>query len=52
MRTNRRNATRRAPRTDEVHGTPESDTPLWHKYYLAMRKRVKFPRYYKHALNW
>jgi hypothetical protein len=40
---------RKAP----VNGsTPESDTPLWHKYYQAMRKRVRFPRYYKHALNW
>lgn len=27
-------------------------TPLWSRYYQAMRKRIKFPRYYKKALNW
>lgn len=27
-------------------------TPLWSKYYAAMRKRVRFPRYYKKAVNW
>jgi hypothetical protein len=28
------------------------DTPLWDKYYQEMRKRIRFPRYYKRALNW
>ncbi|MFZ1330802.1 MAG: hypothetical protein WAR83_01355 [Flavobacteriales bacterium] len=27
-------------------------TPLWHKYYKEMRKSIRFPRYYKKALNW
>ncbi|HRH37975.1 MAG TPA: hypothetical protein PK760_06505 [Flavobacteriales bacterium] len=30
----------------------ESNTPIWSKYYREVRKRVKFPRYYKKALNW
>ena len=29
-----------------------SDTPLWSKYYQEVRKRIRFPRYYKRALNW
>lgn len=27
-------------------------TPIWNKYYQEVRRRVKFPRYYKKALNW
>ena len=27
-------------------------TPLWNKYYQEVRKRIRFPRYYKKALNW
>lgn len=27
-------------------------TPLVDKYYREVRKRVRFPRYYKKALNW
>lgn len=27
-------------------------TPLWSKYYQEVRKRIRFPRYYKKALNW
>ena len=27
-------------------------TPVLDKYYREARKRVKFPRYYKRALNW
>lgn len=27
-------------------------TPALDKYYREMRKRVRFPRYYKKALNW
>jgi hypothetical protein len=27
-------------------------TPMLDRYYREARKRVKFPRYYKRALNW
>lgn len=27
-------------------------TPLWQAYYQRLRATVKFPRYYKKALNW
>lgn len=27
-------------------------TPLFDRYYRAMRKRMRFPRYYKQELNW
>lgn len=27
-------------------------TPLWSKYYQQVRKSIRFPRYYKHDLNW
>ena len=27
-------------------------TPLWSKYYNEVRKHIRFPRYYKKALNW
>ncbi|MBX2972348.1 MAG: hypothetical protein KF797_04540 [Flavobacteriales bacterium] len=27
-------------------------TPLWQKYYAEVRKSIRFPRYYKHELNW
>ena len=30
----------------------EVDTPLWDRYYRAMRKHIRYPRYYKKALNW
>ncbi len=40
-------------------GTPEVvlrdydlETPLWSKYYQQVRKSIRFPRYYKKALNW
>ncbi len=36
----------------EEHSVYASTTPIWDKYYQEMRKRVKFPRYYKKALNW
>jgi len=29
----------------------EPNTPMWHRYYMAVRKRIKFPRYYKRALD-
>lgn len=27
-------------------------TPLWQKYYEAVRKSIRFPRYYKQEVNW
>ncbi len=27
-------------------------SPLWSKYYTEVRKRIRFPRYYKKAVNW
>jgi hypothetical protein len=30
----------------------EQPTPMWSRYYHAMRKRIRFPRYYKRAVNW
>lgn len=28
------------------------DTPKWRKYYLRVRKSIRFPRYYKKTVNW
>lgn len=33
-------------------GIYDLTTPRWSRYYQAMRKRVRFPRYYKKKLNW
>ncbi len=33
-------------------GTYDLTTPLWSKYYQQVRKSIRFPRYYKRALNW
>ena len=51
-----------APKKDDkpkVERTPEQEdtvysmrSPLWSKYYTEVRKRIRFPRYYKKALNW
>jgi hypothetical protein len=27
-------------------------TPLWDAYHKQLRKTVRFPRYYKEAVNW
>lgn len=27
-------------------------TPRWSEYYKQVRKSIRFPRYYKKALNW
>ncbi len=27
-------------------------TPLWSRYYEAVRKRIRFPRYYNKSANW
>jgi hypothetical protein len=50
----RRNEHNKEVRHDGVPSASEYDlaTPLWSRYYRAMRKRVRFPRYYKRALNW
>lgn len=37
---------------DEERSVYEMRTPLWTKYYNEVRKRVRFPRYYKKAVNW
>lgn len=35
-----------------VRSLYDLSTPLLDKYYREMRKKVRFPRYYKRALNW
>lgn len=53
-----KNAVAKARRLPESEPpVPEKDlydlsTPLWHKYYEEVRKGIRFPRYYKHELNW
>jgi hypothetical protein len=53
-----RNKMARAVRLPVQRPVPEEkdlydlSTPLWHKYYEAVRKGIRFPRYYKHELNW
>lgn len=37
---------------DEAERLYDLRTPLLDRFYRAARKRVKFPRYYKKALNW
>jgi hypothetical protein len=38
---------------DRVDGKVyELDTPRWRQYYLAVRKTIRFPRYYKKTENW
>lgn len=48
-RTRSENDGRTTVEESSVYG---SGTPIWNKYYQQVRKRVKFPRYYKKALNW
>lgn len=36
----------------EEKETYDLSTPLWSKYYRQVRKSIRFPRYYKRALNW
>lgn len=43
---------RNGKRTSVVRSLYDLSTPLLDKYYREMRKRVRFPRYYKRALNW
>jgi hypothetical protein len=35
-----------------VRSVYDLTTPLLDTYYRKMRKRLRFPRYYKKALNW
>lgn len=50
----RKKATSAKKAATEHDGAPAYDleTPLWSRYYQAMRKRIRFPRYYKKAVNW
>ncbi|MCB0763545.1 MAG: hypothetical protein R2815_09165 [Flavobacteriales bacterium] len=36
-------------RTERVY---DLSTPLWSRYYHKVRSSIRFPRYYKKALNW
>ena len=42
----RSNATESSPSLYDL------STPGWDRYYQEIRKRVRFPRYYKKLLNW
>lgn len=39
-------------RKSVIRSVYDLSTPLVDKYYREVRKRVRFPRYYKKALNW
>jgi len=48
---------RKQAKSEEKEGAVEKGsydltTPLWSKYYQQVRKSIRFPRYYKRALNW
>ncbi|MBL0128139.1 MAG: hypothetical protein IPP83_11930 [Flavobacteriales bacterium] len=36
----------------ELNSVYDTATPQWNAYYRALRKRIRFPRYYKRAVNW
>lgn len=38
--------------TEEVQRIYDLSTPLWDKYYEKVRRNIRFPRYYKKAVNW
>ncbi len=40
------------PKRSVLASIYDLSTPLVDKYYREMRKRIRFPRYYKKALNW
>ena len=42
----------RKRRKSVIRSIYDLSTPLVDKYYREVRKRVRFPRYYKKALNW
>lgn len=39
------------PQVDE-RSVYDLSTPILDRYYRKMRKYIRFPRYYKKALNW
>lgn len=41
-----------APETSSTSQVYDQDTPRWRRYYQQVRKRIRFPRYYKKQLNW
>ena len=53
-----KNAAAKATRMpEEVEGGAGKEpydlsTPLWDRYYRQVRRTIRFPRYYKRALNW
>jgi hypothetical protein len=49
-----RDATQHACDPSSVdHGVQElKRTPLWNAYYQRVRRSIRFPRYYRKALNW
>jgi hypothetical protein len=46
------NTKARKRRKSVIRSIYDLSTPMVDKYYREMRKRVRFPRYYKKALNW
>jgi len=51
----RKKTSGRGKETPELRIVPRDydlETPLWSKYYQQVRKSIRFPRYYKKALNW
>ncbi len=46
------NTKTRKRRKSVIASIYDLSTPMVDKYYREMRKRVRFPRYYKRALNW
>lgn len=45
----REKGTATVPVEDDVY---TQEMPKWRRYYLKVRKNIRFPRYYKKALNW
>ncbi len=43
---------REEPEGEVMKEPYDLSTPLWSKYYQQVRKSIRFPRYYKRALNW
>ena len=39
-------------RPEEDNAIYDTGTPLWSRYYDRLRKSIRFPRYYKKAVNW
>ncbi len=45
-------ANARKKRKSVIRSIYDLSTPMVDTYYREMRKRIRFPRYYKKALNW